>query len=122
MRVHNVHERAFPAPPATVAALFEDMDRLWPTPVPRPEHGKLRMGLMLWEGDGATSFRIVAPADFPARHWFEVAADGSGGTILRHTVAGEAVGEFEAIWRDRVEPMHDVYIEALFDRAEEALA
>ena len=124
MKVHNVHERRLAASPEHVGALFEDMDRLWPAPVPRPENGKLRMGLMLWQPDehAPAGFRIVVPPDFPARHWFDVAADGDGGTILRHTIAGEAVGEFEEIWRDRVEPMHDVYIEALFDRAEEALA
>ncbi len=122
MKVHNVHERKLAAPPERVTALFDDMSRLWPAPVPRPENGNLRLGLMLWRRDEPASYRIVAPPEFPGRHWFEVAADGSGGTILRHTVAGEAVGEFEEIWRDRVEPMHDVYIEALFDRAEEALA
>jgi hypothetical protein len=87
VRVHNVHERSLTASPERVAALFEDMDSLWPAPVPRPDEGKLRLG-----------------------------------SILRHTVDGEAVGDFEEIWRDRGEPMHDVYIEALFDRAEEALA
>jgi hypothetical protein len=124
VKVHNVHERKLAAPPARVSALFEDMDRLWPAPVPRPEDGRLRLGLMLWQrDDGATAaYRIVGPPDFPGRHWFEVHPDRGGGTILRHTVDGEAVGEFEEIWRERVEPMHDVYIEALFDRAEEAVS
>jgi hypothetical protein len=122
VKVHNVHERALTASPERVTALFENMDRLWPAPVPRPEEGKLRLGLMLWRRDDRCSYRIVAPPEFPARHWFEVDSDGYGGTVLRHTIDGEAVGEFEEIWRDRVEPMHDVYIEMLFDRAEEALA
>ena len=121
MNVRNVHERRLAASPERVSALFEDIDGLWPTPVPRPEDGKLRLGLMVWQRDDRASYRIVAPPEFPGRHWFEVEPDGGSGTILRHTVAGEAVGDFEEIWRDRVEPMHDVYIEALFDRAEEAL-
>ena len=126
MKVHNVHERAFTAPPERVSALFEDMSRLWPPPVPRREDGNLRMGLMVWQpvdrGAAPAAFRIVSPDEFPAEHWFEAQSDGEAGTILRHTIDGEAVGDFETIWRDRVEPMHDVYIEALFDRAEEGLA
>ena len=42
--------------------------------------------------------------------------------MLRHTVHGEAVGEFEPLWRDRIEPLHNAYMEAVFDRAQEALA
>jgi hypothetical protein len=122
VKVHNVHERALSAAPERVSALLEDIDRLWPTPVPTPEDGMLRLGLMLWKREDRASYRIVAPPEFPARHWFDVASDGSGGTILRHTVDGEAVGDFKEIWRDRVEPMHDVYIETLFDHAEEALS
>jgi hypothetical protein len=122
VKVHKVHERRLDASPERVSALFGEMDRLWPAPAPQPEDGKLRVGLMLWRRDDRCSYRIVDPPEFPARHWFEVDSDGYGGTILRHTVEGEAVGAFEEIWRDRVEPMHDAYIEALFDRAEEALA
>jgi hypothetical protein len=47
---------------------------------------------------------------------------GDGGTTLRHTVDGTALGTGEELWRDRIEPRYDVYIEALFDRAEEALS
>jgi hypothetical protein len=122
VKVHNVHERKLAAPPAEVSALLEDLDSLWPSPVPRPEDGMLRLGPMLWQRDDQASYRIVEPPEFPGRHWFEVVPDGEDASILRHTVEGEAVGEFEEIWRDRVEPMHDVYIEALLDRAEEALA
>jgi hypothetical protein len=125
VKVHSVHERRLAASPERVVALFEDLARLWPPPVPRSEDGRLRIGPMLWErveDAGAPAFRIVEPAELPARHWFEVVPGGDGETILRHTVAGEAVGDFEPVWRDLVGPMHDVYIEALFDRAEEALA
>ena len=129
MKVHNVHERVLAVPPEQVAALFEDMDPLWPThvfPAPEPEDGGLRIGPMLWQPverrDAAAAFRIVSPEAFPAEHWFEVEPDGTGGTTLRHTVAGEAVGEFEAVWREQVEPLHNAYIEALFDRAQEVAA
>ena len=32
VKVHNVHERQLSATPDAVAALFGDMDQLWPTP------------------------------------------------------------------------------------------
>jgi hypothetical protein len=127
MKVHNVHERKLTAPPEQVAALFENMDPLWPTevfPAPEAEEGGLRIGPMLWQPvervDAVAAFRIADPDEFPAEHWFAVESDGAGGTTLRHTVAGEAVGAFEPIWREQVEPIHDAYIEALFDRAQEA--
>jgi hypothetical protein len=127
VKVRNVHERLLAAPPEQVAALFENMDPLWPTdvfPAPEPEDGALRIGPMVWQpvarGAAPAAFRIVSPREFPAEHWFEVEPDGTGGTTLRHTVEGEAVGSFEAIWREQVEPLHNAYIEALFDRAQEA--
>ena len=127
MKVDNVHERLLTAAAEDVTALFADMDRLWPTvsPVPEPESDLIRVGKMLWrpvERDGSPrAYDIVEPEEFRASHWFEV-DDGERGTVLRHTVRGEAVGAFEPVWRDRMEPRHDAYIEAVFDRAEEALA
>jgi hypothetical protein len=40
---------------------------------------------------------------------------------LRHTVEGYANGRYEAIWRDRIEPGHDVELEALFDHVQAAV-
>jgi hypothetical protein len=128
VKVHNVHERTLAAPPADVEALFGNMDALWPTPAfpaPEPADGsRVSLGSMLWEPvereGAAKAYRIVGPDEFPAEHWFEVRADADG-CVLRHTVEGEAVGEFEEVWRERVGPLHDAYIEAMFDRAQEAL-
>jgi hypothetical protein len=33
-----------------------------------------------------------------------------------------AGGPFESVWRDRVEPLHDAYIEGPFDRVQEAVS
>jgi hypothetical protein len=33
-------------------------------------------------------------------------------------VAGEALGQYEALWRDRIEPLHDRVLEALLDNVE----
>ena len=128
MKVDNVHERLLPAAPEAVTALFADLDRLWPTPAfpaPEPEGDLLRLGAMLWQpverAGSPLAYEIVEPEQFRASHWFEI--NGSeGGTVLRHTVRGEAVGAFEPVWRDRIEPLHDAYMEAVLDRAQEALA
>jgi hypothetical protein len=129
MKVHNVHERALSVAPEKVEALFADMERLWPThvfPAPEQDGDALRLGPMVWQpvdrAGAARAYEIVAPAGFHASHWFEVAQGSSGGTILRHTVDGEAVSEFEPVWRDRIEPLHNAFIEAMFDRAQEGIA
>jgi hypothetical protein len=56
-----------------------------------------------------------------AEHWFEL-EPGEGGTVLRHTVEGRTVGKYEAIWREQIEPLHDLILEALLDNVEAALA
>jgi hypothetical protein len=38
-----------------------------------------------------------------AEHWSEI-QPVDGGTLLRHAIDGEAFGEFEEIWRERIEP------------------
>jgi hypothetical protein len=45
-----------------------------------------------------------------------------GGTLVRHTVDGEAFGAYEAIWHDRIAPRHDLILEALLDNLEAAVA
>ena len=45
-----------------------------------------------------------------------------GATVLRYTVEGSAAGRYEAIWRERIEPLHDLIIEALLDNVESAAA
>jgi hypothetical protein len=96
MKVNNVHERVFAATADELAALVADFDRIWPTeigPVPRPVGG-LR-----------------------GEHWFDLERVHEG-VRLRHTIAGEAVGEYETIWRERIEPAHDQILDALLDKIE----
>jgi hypothetical protein len=122
MRIRNGHERAVPAPPERVAELIADFGRIWPShiaPAPRrQEDGLYHAGLMLWEEvdrPGAVrAFRVAAPHEIQAEHWFEV-APADDGAVLRHVIDGRADGRYEAIWRDRIEPLHDRILEALLD-------
>jgi hypothetical protein len=43
-------------------------------------------------------------------------------TVLRHTIEASASGRHEAIWRERIEPLHDQILEALLDNIEAAVA
>jgi hypothetical protein len=129
MKIRNCHERTIAAPPGRIAALIADFDRIWPTqiaPAPRPHgHRLYDAGPMLWEEfdrpDAARAFRVIKPDGLHGEHWFELGF-AAGATILRHTLEGCAVGTYEAIWRERIEPRHDLILEALLDNVEAAAA
>jgi hypothetical protein len=82
-------------------------------------------GPMLWEEfdrpDAARAFRVIRPDGLQGEHWFELGS-AEGATVLRHTLKGCAVGTYEAIWRERIEPLHDLILEALLDNVEAAAA
>jgi hypothetical protein len=125
MKVNNVHERVFAATADELAALVGDFDRIWPTeiaPVPRPVGGRVyQAGMMVWEEfdrPGAIrAFRVVSSDGLRGEHWFDVESVAEG-VRLRHTIAGEAVGNCESIWRERIEPAHDQILDALLDKIE----
>ena len=129
MKIRNRHERTVAAPPERIAALIADFDLIWPVriaPVPRQQgHRLYDAGLMTWEEfdrpGAARAFRVVRPDELRAEHWFELESAG-GATVLRHTVEGHAAGKYEAIWRDRIEPVHDLIMEGLLDNVETAVA
>jgi hypothetical protein len=124
VKVASVHERTFDATPERLAALIADFGAIWPTqiaPAPRQEGELLRVPTMRWQEfarPGAVrAFRVVSPPEMRGEHWFEVERVQEG-TLLRHTIDGEASGAYEAIWRDRIEPIHDLLLEALLDNVE----
>jgi hypothetical protein len=129
MKVSNRHERVVAATPERVAALVADFERVWPeqiAPAPRPQgHGLYEVGMMLWQEldrpGAARAFWLISPEGLRCEHWFEVERVADG-TLLRHTVEGEAVGECEALWREQIEPGHDLVLEALLDNVEMAAA
>src|SRR6516164_9641717 len=128
MKIRKRHERSIAAPPERIAALIADFDRVWPAqvaPAPRRQGHRYDAGLMLWEEfdrPGAVrAFRVVSPDELQGEHWFEL-EPAEGATVLRHTIEGSASGRYEAIWRERIEPLHDRILEALLDNIEAAAA
>jgi hypothetical protein len=71
--------------------------------------------------DAARAFRVIRPDGLQGEHWFELGS-AEGATVLRHTLEGCAAGKYEAIWRERIEPLHDLILEALLDNVEAAAA
>jgi hypothetical protein len=129
MKIRNRHARIVAAPPEQIAALIADFDRVWPTqiaPAPRRQgHRVYDAGLMAWEEfdrpGAARAFRVVRPDELRGEHWFELKPAG-GATVVRHTIEGCAAGKYEAIWCERIEPLHDRILEALLDNVEAAVA
>src|SRR6266851_672040 len=129
MKIKNRHERVVAAPPERIADLIADFDRVWPTeiaPAPRRHgHRLYDAGPMLWEEfdrpGAARAFRVVRPDELQLEHWFELEL-AEGATVVRHTIEGCAVGKYEAIWHERIEPLHDLILEALLDNVEAAVA
>jgi hypothetical protein len=122
MKIRNIHERTIAAPPGTIEALIADFDYIWPTqigPTPRPQgHRIYEAGFMTWEEfdrpGAARAFRVLEPSELELEHWFDV-KPATGATVLRHTVEGSVTGRYEAIWRERIGPGHDLEVEALLD-------
>ena len=129
MKIKNRHERVVAAPPERIADLIADFDRVWPTqiaPAPRRQgHRLYDAGPMLWEEfdrpGAARAFRVVRPDELHGEHWFELEPDEDA-TVVRHTLEGRAAGQYEAIWRERIGPLHDLILEALLDNIEAAAA
>jgi hypothetical protein len=129
MKITNRHERILMAPPGQIALLIANFDRIWPTqikPAPRLVGNRLyEAGKMLWEEfdrPGALrAFRVIRPDELRVEHWWEV-EPAAGATVLRHTVEGDADGQYEAIWRERIEPGHDLVLEAILDNVQACLS
>jgi ketosteroid isomerase-like protein len=129
MKISNRHERFVAATPERVAAVIADFDAIWPTqiaPAPRRlERCLYEAGPMLWQEvdrpGAARAFRVTRPEWLQGEHWFELECV-DGGTRLRHTVKGQALGKYEAVWSERIEPTHDRVLEALLDNVEAAVA
>lgn len=127
MKIFNRHERLIAAPPERIAPLVADLDVIWPAqlaPVPRSRGDRqYDTGLMIWEETGrpgaVRAFRVLSPGELQASHWFEL-VPAEGGTLLRHTVEGIAMGVYEQLWPERIEPLHNRILEGLLDNVQSA--
>lgn len=95
-----------PAPQAVSDCLFDAGPMLWQE-VDRP--------------GASRAFVVAGPGGLRAEHWFEL-EPVDGGTLVSHTVEGETLGESEAVWTERIEPLHDRLLEALLDNVEANVA
>jgi len=137
MHVHNVHERAFPMPLATVGALFDTLtsreDRLWPSgkwPPMRFDrplavgavggHGPVRYSVEEYHPGRSIRFRFTAPRGFNGTHRFEVEERG-GKTVLRHVIDMRALGPARLSWPLFFRPLHDACLEDSLDCATASL-
>jgi hypothetical protein len=128
MKIRHVHERTIAATPERIAPLLADFESIWPkqiAPAPRAQGERLyETTMMLWEecdrAGAARAFRVVRPRELQGEHWFEL-EPAPAGTLVRHTVEGEALGHYEALWRDRIQPAHDKILEGILDNLEAAL-
>jgi hypothetical protein len=127
--IYTCHERVTSATPEQLVPLVSDFDAIWPkslAPPPRPlGNGVYEAPPMIWQEisrAGATrAFRVAAPEELQAEHWFEL-HPVAGGTLVRHTINGQAHGRYIAIWLEKISPRHDVILEALLDNIEAAVA
>ena len=129
MKVSNRHERIVATNPQRVAAIVADFDGIWPTrigPAPRLRGDRLyEAGPMLWEEfdrpAAARAFRVISPEELQVEHWFEL-EPVDGGTLLCHILEGDALGDYEALWSEQIEPFHNRVLEGLLDGVEAAVS
>ena len=125
MKIVNRNERLIASSPARIGELVRDFARIWPTEIaaaPQAVSDCLFDAgpMLLQEVDrpGASrAFVVAGPGGLRAEHWFEL-EPVDGGTLVSHTVEGETLGKFEAVWAERIEPLHDRLLEALLDNVE----
>lgn len=137
MRIHNVHERHFPAPAGQVGHLLDGLggcpDPLWPTehwpamcfdrplaPGADGGHGPIRYRVEGYEPGRRVRFRFTGPAGLTGTHEFRV-TEAPGGCVLRHTIEGRASGPMLGAWPLVFGPLHDALLEDALAKAEAAV-
>jgi len=137
VRIHNVHERAFPVPPERVGQLIAGLgatpDPLWPTEhwppmrLDRPlgpgaagGHGPIRYRVEEYEAGNRVRFRFTGPPGLGGTHEFAVHA-APGGCLLRHAIEGQTAGRMLVAWPFLYRPLHDALLEDALDKAHAAV-
>ena len=136
MRVHNVHQRELPVPPAVLGELLDSLGRpddlLWPAAAwPRVRfdrplqpgalggHGPIRYTVESYVPGKSISFRFTAPPGFNGTHSLLVGLAPSGARLsldLRRNTTGSGTLSWLLVFR----PLHDALLEDLLHRAARA--
>lgn len=128
MKILNVHERSFAAPPRAAGVLLDGLaspdDRLWPRkdwPAMRLDrplgvgaaggHGPIGYRAIEYEAGAHVRFHFTAPPGLEGEHSFDVISTPGGGTVLRHVLEGRSVGAMVLAWPLVYRPLHDALVE-----------
>lgn len=137
MGVYNVHERLLAATAGEVGALLDSLssgaDGLWPHRSWPPMkldgplatgaaggHGPVRYAVTAYVPSVWVRFTFSGPSGFHGFHEYAVLPVGEERTVLRHTLAMNAVGTARLAWPLVWRPLHDALLEDSLDRAERA--
>jgi hypothetical protein len=138
MKVVDIHEREFDAPPAAVGALLDSLssreDRLWPIHCwPRMTfdralgvgasggHGPIRYRVEAYFPGESIRFRFSGPRGFDGGHGFELIHASGAKTGLRHTLEMKVHGIARLSWPLVFRPLHQALIEDSLATAEASL-
>jgi hypothetical protein len=137
MKVHNVHERTFPATElvgALIDSLASEEDALWPIEswprmvFDRPlvagaagGHGPIRYFVEAYSPGESITFRFTGPTGFNGWHGYEIVPMGPEGVALRHTLEMTTSGLATLSWPLVFRPLHDALIEDSLARAQASL-
>lgn len=137
MRISNIHERSFAAPPGAAGRLLDGLsgrpDPLWPTEhwppmrFDRPlavgavgGHGPIRYRVAEYAPGSHIVFGFTGPPGLTGTHEWRVEPAGEG-CRLRHSIEGAATGRMLVAWPMLFRPLHDALIEDALDKAERDL-
>jgi len=135
--VHNVHERALPAPAAEVGRLLDRIgaadDPLWPAGwaparFDRPlavgadgGHGVVRYHVTGYQPGRSVELTFHPVTGLIGKHTLEVEDRGPHACVLRHRLDARPVGRMRLLWPAIVRVCHDTVLEHLLDNAERAV-
>ena len=134
----NVHERVVAADVDRVGELLDGLgrpgDRLWPSPPWPPmrldapvavgvrgRHASIRYEVSAYVPGRRVEFTFAPSSGARGTHTFTATPLGPDGTLLRHELAARMVGSMRLGWPLAVRWLHDVVLEDLLDRAEDAV-
>lgn len=137
-KVVNVHQRTLEATPNEVGALIDSLsskkDALWPTlswppmKFDRPlgegaagGHGPIQYFVEEYTPGQSVRFRFTGPDGFNGYHEFQTVVQGTGSTVLRHSLKMTTRGFARLSWPVVFRPLHNALVEDALTTAEASL-